>query len=101
MTTVSEQQARQVAEEAREQQWTKPSFGKELFMGNLCLDLIHPHPTPSPQSMEKGDAYLRTLEVFLSTVDPLRIERDARIPDEVIRGLAEIGAFGMNIEEKY
>jgi len=43
-TQVSEQQARQVAEDAREQDWKLPSFGKELFLGNFRLDLIHPQP---------------------------------------------------------
>src|SRR5579884_3405849 len=98
---VTEKQARQVAEEAREQSWVRPSFGKELFLGRLRLDLIHPHPQPSPDDRAKGEAFLERLESFLSTVDPLRIERDARIPDDVIEGLAALGAFGMNIDEKY
>ncbi|NKQ29296.1 hypothetical protein HF200_34610, partial [Streptomyces galbus] len=46
--TVSEREARQVAEAAREQEWRKPSFAKELFLGRFRLDLIHPHPTPPP-----------------------------------------------------
>jgi hypothetical protein len=35
MAQVSEQDARRVAEAAREAEWTKPSFGKELFLGHL------------------------------------------------------------------
>jgi hypothetical protein len=42
--TISEKQSRQVVEEAREQEWTRPSFGKELFMGRFRLELIHPYP---------------------------------------------------------
>jgi alkylation response protein AidB-like acyl-CoA dehydrogenase len=99
--TVTEKQARQVAEEAREQAWVRPSFGKELFLGRLRLDLIHPHPQPSDAAREKGEPYLQRLETFLRGVDPLQIERDARIPDDVIQGLAKLGAFGMNIDEKY
>lgn len=99
--TVSEKQARQVAEEAREQSWVRPSFGKELFMGRLRLDLIDPHPQPSAAAREKGEAFLQTLETFLKTVDPLVIEREGRIPQAVIDGLAGIGAFGMNIAEEY
>ncbi len=98
---VSEQQSRQVAEEAREQEWTRPSFGKELFLGHLRLNLIDPLPEPSPEQREKGETYLGKLEAFLKTVDPLQIEEDARIPDSVIKGLAELGAFGMNISEEY
>src|SRR5215210_7412778 len=43
-TNVSEREAREVAEAARESEWKLPSFGKELFMGNFRLDLIHPQP---------------------------------------------------------
>ena len=99
---VSERQSRQVAEEAREQEWVRPSFGKELFLGRLRLDLVHPHPRPTEEERQKGEAFLSRLEAFLrARVDPLEIERDARIPQAVIDGLAELGAFGMNIDETY
>jgi alkylation response protein AidB-like acyl-CoA dehydrogenase len=97
---VSEQRSRKVAEAAREQDWRQPSFGKELFLGRLRLDLIHPHPRPTEQERRKGEAFLARLEAFLrDQVDPLQIERDARIPDQVVRGLAELGAFGVKIDE--
>ena len=57
-TQVSEQEARQVAEAAREQDWKLPSFGKELFLGNFRLDLIHPQPKLDPAKVEKGEAFL-------------------------------------------
>ena len=41
---VTEVEARAVAEAARETDWAKPSFAKELYLGRLRLDLIHPHP---------------------------------------------------------
>src|SRR4051794_9350608 len=102
MAGVSEKEARQVAEAARETEWTRPSFGKELYLGNFRLDLIHPQPQQDPASVEKGEAFLKTLREFLETkVDPLQIERDAKIPDEVVEGLKEIGALGMKVSEEY
>ncbi len=99
---VSEREARQVAEAAREQEWHKPSFAKELFLGRFRLDLIHPHPLPAPEAVAKGEAFLARLGDFLRTrVDPAQIEREARIPDEVVRGLKELGALGMRIDETY
>ncbi|WP_328470088.1 acyl-CoA dehydrogenase family protein [Streptomyces sp. NBC_00448] len=99
---VSEREARQVAEAAREQDWHKPSFAKELFLGRFRLDLIHPHPLPAPEAVAKGEAFLAQLGDFLrAEVDSARIERDALIPDEVVRGLKELGAFGMKIDESY
>src|SRR5215218_6354946 len=101
-TQVSEQQARQVAEAAREQEWKLPSFGKELFLGNFRLDLIHPQPRLDAEAIEKGERFLATLREFLENeVDPLRIEREARLPDEVIEGLKRIGAMGMKVAEEY
>ncbi|GAA1922780.1 acyl-CoA dehydrogenase family protein [Streptantibioticus ferralitis] len=99
---VSEREARQVAEAAREQDWRKPSFAKELFLGRFRLDLIHPHPTGSADDIERGEEFLAKLKDFLETkVDGARIEREAQIPDEVIDGLKQLGALGMKIDVAY
>ncbi|MFE0387979.1 acyl-CoA dehydrogenase family protein [Streptomyces bungoensis] len=101
-TTVTEREARQVAEAARQQDWHKPSFAKELFLGRLRLDLIHPHPLPDPESERRGEEFLGKLRAFCEAeVDSARIEREARIPDEVVAGLKELGALGMKIDPKY
>jgi alkylation response protein AidB-like acyl-CoA dehydrogenase len=99
---VSEKEARQVAEAAREAEWKLPSFGKELFLGNFRLDLIHPQPKLSPDAVERGEKFLAELRTFLENkVDPLQIERDAKIPDDVVEGLKELGALGMKIPVEY
>lgn len=99
---ISEREARQVAEAAREQDWRKPSFAKELFLGRFRLDLIHPHPVPTGEATRRGEEFLSKLRRFCdSEIDGARIEREARIPDEVINGLRELGALGMKIEPKY
>ncbi|MGP3927772.1 acyl-CoA dehydrogenase family protein [Streptomyces sp. 8N616] len=100
--TVSEREARQVAEAAREQDWRKPSFAKELFLGRFRLDLIHPHPMPDAEGVRRGEEFLDKLRDFCETrIDSARIEREAQIPDEVINGLKELGALGMKIDTKY
>ena len=101
-TQISEKEARQVAESAREQGWEKPSFGKQLFLGNLRLDLIHPQPKLDPAAIAQGEAFLARLRAFLvESVDPMEIERDARIPEAVIDGLKDLGALGMKVPEQY
>ncbi len=101
-TQVSEKQARDVAEQARESEWKLPSFCKELFMGHFRLDLIHPQPRLDQEAVEKGDRFLRRLRDFLENeVDPMVLERDERIPEHVIEGLKEIGALGMKVPEEY
>ncbi|MFE3201115.1 acyl-CoA dehydrogenase family protein [Embleya sp. NPDC055664] len=102
MPPVSEREARKVAEEARQQDWDKPSFAKELFLGRFRLDLVHPHPEADAEEIRRGEDFLAVLREFLTTrVDATVIERDAQIPDEVIKGLAEIGALGMKVDTEY
>lgn len=99
---VTEKQARQVAEAARETAWRKPSFGKELFSGRLRLDLVHPLPDPDPAAVARYEEFAARLEEFARTrIDGAQIERDAYIPDQVLTGLAELGAFGMKIDQRY
>ena len=98
---VTEEQARALAEESRESGWDKPSFAKELFLGRFPLDLIHPFPKPSDAEEARTVAFLDKLREFLDTVDGSVIERDAQIPDEYVKGMAELGCFGMKIPSEY
>jgi alkylation response protein AidB-like acyl-CoA dehydrogenase len=99
---VSEQEARKVAEAARETEWRLPSFGKEMFLGRFRLDLLYPQPDPDPDMVEKGEAFLAKLRAFLEErVDPFQIERDAKIPDDVVQGLKDLGTLGLKIPEEY
>src|SRR4051794_23666810 len=99
-TNVTERDAREVAEAARETEWTLPSFGRELFLGNFRLDLIHPQPKVDPAQVEKGERFLENLRTFLvEHVDPLEIEREAKLPEHVIQGLKDLGALGMKVPE--
>lgn len=100
-TGPTEREARTVAEAARETEWAKPSFGKELFLGHLRLDLITPWPTPAPDQRAVGEAFLAKLRDFCATIDGAAIERDARVPDKVIDGLADLGAFGIKVPREY
>lgn len=96
------EESKQVAEASRETEWKQPSFGKELFLGSLRTDLIHPQPVEAPEATAKGEAFLAELRTFLvENVDPFAIERDAKIPDAVVEGLKEIGALGMKIPAEY
>ena len=98
---VDEKLARQVAEDAREQGWERPSFAKGLYMGDFNWSLIHPHPQPDPLIAARGSEFLKKLRSTLETFDSARIETESRIPDSYIDALREIGAFGMKIPLEY
>ncbi|HET6229986.1 MAG TPA: acyl-CoA dehydrogenase family protein [Longimicrobiaceae bacterium] len=97
----TEQESRDVAEAARETEWTAPSFVRELFLGNFRLDLIHPYPQQTPEDKAKTDAYVEKLRAFMDTVDSDAIDRTGELPPEVVQGLKDMGAFGMKIPEEY
>ena len=98
----SEAEAREVAEAAREHQWEAPSFVRELFEGTLRMDLIHPFPQPSAEELAKARPFLEALEQFLrEEVDADKIDREGKVPESVIQGLRELGAFGIKIPEEY
>jgi alkylation response protein AidB-like acyl-CoA dehydrogenase len=98
---VTEEQARAVAEEARESSWAKPSFAKGLFLGRFPLEHVHPFPRPSDDEAARTEEFLGKLRAFLDTIDGSVIERDAQIPDEYVKGLADLGCFGLKIPSEY
>ena len=98
---VDERRARAVAEQARESAWRRPGFARELYLGRLRLDLIHPLTGPDEEVRRRGEAFLESLREFCQDIDPQRIEREERIPDEVVNGLRELGALGMKIPVEY
>ena len=99
---VSADEAREVAEAAREQEWAAPSFVRDLFLGKLRMDLIHPYPEQDPDEVARATPFLDKLERFLrEEVDSDRIDREGEIPDSVIDGLKKLGAFGIKIPREY
>ena len=98
----TEQEAREVAEGAREKEWEAPSFVRELFEGSFRLELVHPFPTMDPADVERARPFMERLERFLvDRVDSALIDREGKIPADVIQGLREIGAFGIKIPKEY
>src|SRR2546426_2005818 len=99
---VSADEAREVAEAAREQEWAAPSFVRDLFLGRLRTDLIDPYPEQDPAEIRRAQPFLDGLEQLLRhKVDSDKIDREGEIPDEVLQGLRALGAFGIKIPREY
>jgi len=98
----TELEAREVAEQAREQKWEQRSFARSLFEGRLDLGLVHPHPRSDPEEQERAAPFLAAIEDFArDNIDGDQIDRDGWVPQEVLDGLADLGAFGIKIPRKY
>ncbi|MCI0436530.1 MAG: acyl-CoA dehydrogenase family protein [Gemmatimonadetes bacterium] len=98
---VTEQEARRVAEAARETEWTRPSFVRELFLGRLRLDLIDPLPPPDAEERARAAAFMQRLAGFCESIDAAEIERTGRVPGETVDALRRTGAFGIKIPQEY
>jgi alkylation response protein AidB-like acyl-CoA dehydrogenase len=97
----SEREARDVAEAARESEWSGPSFVREMFLGRFRLDLIHPHPPDDPEEAKRAQPFMDALREFLGRVDSDMIDRTGEIPEEYVQELREMGAFGIKIPKEY
>ena len=101
MRHVSEQEAMAVAEASRETEWTRPSFLRELFLGNFRLDLIHPYPLDEPDRPEFAAFFAALKELLKEHGDPVEIDTTGEYPEALVDGLRRLGAFGMKIPQKY
>jgi alkylation response protein AidB-like acyl-CoA dehydrogenase len=98
---ITERESLKVAEAARQSEWERPSFMRELFLGNFRLDLIHPFPLAGGERPEFA-TFFRSFKEFLEKeVDAAEIDHTGEYPPQVIDGLRRLGAFGMKIPVKY
>jgi acyl-CoA dehydrogenase family member 9 len=71
-------------------------FAKALFFGKVRGDLLFPFPMLSPDQQYLADTAAAKVRQFAKDqIDHMRIDREAMIPDSVIRGLADLGVLGM------
>jgi alkylation response protein AidB-like acyl-CoA dehydrogenase len=69
---------------------------KGLFEGRFVADWVFPYPQLPSAKRDEVDRAVAELENFCDAhLDPVRIDREADIPREVIDGLAELGILGM------
>ncbi len=97
----SEEESRRVAEQARQEAWEGRGFLRDLFLGHLALDLIHPFPHGAKDRPEFA-RFVSDLRAFLrEEVDPAAIDQSGEYPAPVLAGLRRLGAFGMKISKEY
>ncbi len=93
--------SREVAEAARESEWQGAGFLRELFLGKLDLDLIHPYPLVGPDRPEFARFYSELERFLRDEVDPVEIDETGEYPPAVVDGLRRLGAFGMKVPVEY
>ncbi len=61
----TEQESRQIAEQARETEWAGRTFLRELFLGKLSLPLIHPFPMDATVDRPEFTRFYAAMETVL------------------------------------
>jgi len=93
--------ALQVTEAARESH-DDLSFVAHLFMGRFRPGKLYPVTEIDTTEKARADQFLAELGIFLrDRVDPDLIDRTGEIPDDVMTGLARLGAYGIKVSREY
>lgn len=100
-STIDDKQIR-MAEELLFSGKQLPSFAKALYFGIFDGDRVFPFPEVNAEERLRTDAFVEKLRAWADKeLDPDRIDRDADIPDSVVRGLAQLGVLGCTISKEY
>jgi acyl-CoA dehydrogenase family member 9 len=96
-----EKQMRQ-AEEVLGTMPQKHGVAKGLFEGQFVADWVFPYPQLPKDQRAHVERAVAELEAFCDErLDPVRIDRDADIPRDVIEGLGELGVLGMTAPKEF
>ena len=77
-------------------------FAKALFFGKFKGDLLFPYPTLTAEQQVKADEMAAKVKAYAdASIDHMKIDRDSRIPDSVIQGLADLGVYKLTIPTEY
>jgi acyl-CoA dehydrogenase family protein 9 len=78
------------------------SFMKNLFFGVIDEGLVFPWPEAESAAVERLHATLDSVRRYFELrVDSAQIDRQEHISEEVLRGLKELGAFGLAIPQSH
>ncbi|XP_007056563.2 complex I assembly factor ACAD9, mitochondrial isoform X1 [Chelonia mydas] len=80
----------------------RSAYAKELFLGKMRKEEVFPYPEISNEELEEINQFVGPVEKFFSEeVDSKKIDQDAKIPPETLKGLKSLGLFGMQVPEEY
>lgn len=79
-----------------------PSIVKHMFYGEVLEDEVFPFPHLNDNQVEMAKAMIDAVDKFAQdSIDSAKFDKDAKIPTEVLQGLASLGLCGLGVEEEY
>src|SRR5262249_19119818 len=77
-------------------------FAKALFFGKFKGELLFPYPILPADKQAAADEVAAKVRAFADAhIDHMTIDREARIPDSVVKGLADLGLYKATIPVEY
>jgi acyl-CoA dehydrogenase family protein 9 len=78
------------------------SFAKAMFCGEIAEEMVFPFPVLDQAELRRTRDIITALHEFAREhYDARRFEEERWIPDEVIRGLGDIGVMGLYVDQRY
>ncbi|XP_028854081.1 complex I assembly factor ACAD9, mitochondrial [Denticeps clupeoides] len=78
------------------------AYAKDLFLGKVNKAEVFPYPEIGNEELEEINQLVAPVEKFFAEdVDSKLIDHEATIPSETLKGLKELGLFGIQIPEEY
>lgn len=79
-----------------------PSLVKSMFYGEVLEDEAFPFPHLTEAQIEMAKAMVDAVDKFAQdNIDSAKFDREAKIPQEVLDGLAGLGLCGLAVGEEY
>lgn len=78
------------------------SLAQDLFFGVVHEEDIFPFPHPTPEQIETGNAMVDAVKKFAKdSFESAKYDLEGKIPEQILKGLGELGLFGLAVEEEY
>ena len=77
-------------------------FAKALFFGKFKGELLFPYPTLPLEKQVASDEMAAKVRAYCDAhIDHMQIDRDAKIPDSVVKGLGELGLYKITLPTEF
>ncbi|MBT9545152.1 MAG: acyl-CoA dehydrogenase family protein [Candidatus Sericytochromatia bacterium] len=79
----------------------KTGFLRNLFLGDVIEEVIFPFPRMKAEEQETIEMISASIKAFGKKVNQDKIDKDEKLPPELLEEMKELGLFGLIIPEEY
>ncbi len=77
------------------------SIVSNFFLGEINEDDVFPFPIFKSDDKELLNEIIPIIDKFADSVDSEKLDKEAKIPDEILKKLSEMGLYGLSVPDKY